>query len=52
MNLLLDTHMLIWAASMRERLSSAASKLMEQPEHHLNSSAPSLWEITIKRGLG
>ena len=52
MNLLLDTHLLIWAASMRERLSSAASKIMEQPEHQLHSSAPSLWEITIKRGLG
>ena len=52
MNLLLDTHLLIWAASMPERLSSAASKLMDQPEHQLHFSALSLWEITIKRGLG
>ena len=52
MNLLLDTHLLILAASMHERLSRAASKLMEQPEHQLHFSALSLWEITIKRGLG
>ena len=25
---------------------------MEQPEHQLHFSALSLWEITIKRGLG
>ena len=52
MNLLLDTHLLIWAASMPERLSSAAFKLMEQPQHQLHFSALSLWKITIKRGLG
>ena len=52
MNLLLDTHLLILAASMPERLSSATSKLIEQPEHQLYFSALSLWEITIKRGLG
>ena len=52
MNLLLDTHLLIWAASMPERLSSAVSKLMEQPENQLYFSALSLWVITIKLGLG
>ena len=52
MNLLLDTHLLIWAASMSERLSNVAFKLMEQPEHQPHFSALSLSEITIKRGLG
>ena len=37
---------------MPKRLSSTASKLMEQPEHQLYFSALSLWEITIKPGLG
>ena len=50
MNLLLDTHLLIWAASMPERLSSAAFKLMEQPQHQFHFSALSLWEIKLKRG--
>ena len=52
MNLLLDTHLLIWAASMPERLSSAVSKLMEQPENQLYFSALSLWEITINLAWG
>ena len=52
MNLLLDTHLLIWAASIPERLSSAASKLMEQPAHQPHLIVLSQWEITIKRRLG
>ena len=52
MNLLLDTLLLIWAASMPERLSSAAFKLMEQPQHQFHFSGLSLWEIKLKRGLG
>ena len=52
MHLLLGTHLLIWTASMPERLSSAAFKLMEQPQHQLHFSALSLWEITIIRYLG
>ena len=52
MNLLLDTHLLIWAASMPERLSSAAFKLMEQPQHQFHFSGLSLWEIKLKRGPG
>ena len=37
---------------MPERLSSAAFKLMEQPQHQLHFSALSLRKITIKRYLG
>jgi PIN domain nuclease of toxin-antitoxin system len=50
--LLLDTHLLLWAASTPKRLSSAARKAIESPDHSLFFSAASLWEITIKRGLG
>ena len=52
MRLLLDTHLLLWAASTPKRLSSAARKAIESPDHNLFFSAASLWEITIKRGLG
>ena len=52
MNLLMDTHLLIWTASVPERLSNAASKLMEQPERLLHFSALNLREFTIKRRLG
>lgn len=52
MKLLLDTHLLLWAAGSPERLSPAARALLEDPENELLFSAASLWEIAIKRGLG
>lgn len=51
MHLLLDTHVLLWAAGVPERLSDRARALIEDPENHPLFSAASLWEITIKRGL-
>jgi PIN domain nuclease of toxin-antitoxin system len=50
--LLLDTHLLLWAAGAPERLSALARKLLRAPEHALVFSAASLWEIAIKQGLG
>lgn len=52
MKLLLDTHLLLWAAGMVERLSPAANALIENRDNELWFSAASLWEIAIKRGLG
>ena len=52
MKLLLDTHLLLWAAGEPHRLSSEARQLIENPEHELFFSAASLWEVAIKRGLG
>ena len=52
MNLLLDTHLLIWAASTPERLSSEALSLMQNANYQLYFSAVNFWEISIKRGLG
>ncbi|MBT9540137.1 type II toxin-antitoxin system VapC family toxin [Thiobacillus sp.] len=52
MKLLLDTHLLLWAAGSPERLPLAARPLLEAPENQLLFSAASLWEIAIKRGLG
>ena len=52
MNLLLDTHLLIWAASTPERLSSEALSLLQNANYQLYFSAVNLWEISIKRGLG
>lgn len=52
MKLLLDTHLLLWAASDPDRLSPAALALIEDPDNSLMFSAASLWEITIKQGLG
>jgi PIN domain nuclease of toxin-antitoxin system len=52
MKLLLDTHLLLWAAGQPARLSRAAHRLMNDSRNELIFSAASLWEIGIKRGLG
>lgn len=52
MKLLLDTHLLLWAASEPERLSARAKAYFEDAEHELLFSAASIWEVAIKSGLG
>lgn len=52
MRLLLDTHLLIWAASAPEQLSGRARDLIENIDNQPWFSAASLWEIAIKAGLG
>jgi PIN domain nuclease of toxin-antitoxin system len=50
--LLLDTHILLWAAGHPEKLSDSARTLLRSPENVLFFSVASIWEIVIKRGLG
>jgi PIN domain nuclease of toxin-antitoxin system len=52
MKLLLDTHLLLWAAGEPKRLSKRARTLIDNPDNELLFSAASLWEVAIKRGLG
>lgn len=52
MKLLVDTHLLLCAVALPERLSAAALGLLADPDNQLLFSAASLWEITIKHGLG
>lgn len=52
MRLLLDTHVLIWAADSPEMLSKATRDCLNDLNHTLYFSVASLWEINIKRGLG
>jgi len=52
MKLLLDTHVLLWAAGEPQRLSAKARKLLLDPHHELLFSAASMWEIAIKSTLG
>lgn len=52
MKLLLDTHLLLWAAGQPESLSGAARSLMADPDNVLLFSAASIWEVAIKHGLG
>ena len=52
MNLLLDSHVLIWAAEDSSRLPDVASALMNDPSNELYVSAATIWELAIKNGLG
>ena len=52
MKLLLDTHLLLWAAGDPNRLSREARRLVDNPKNELLFSVASLWEVAIKRGLG
>ncbi len=52
MKLLLDTHLLLWAAGEPQRLSKQGRRLIDNPHNELLFSAASLWEVAIKRGLG
>jgi PIN domain nuclease of toxin-antitoxin system len=52
MRLLLDTHLLLWAAGTPEALSIAAHELIEDKHNELHFSPASLWDISIKNALG
>jgi len=52
MKLLLDTHVLLWAAGEPQRLSKQARRMIDNPDNELLFSAASLWEVAIKRSLG
>ncbi|HLY89443.1 MAG TPA: type II toxin-antitoxin system VapC family toxin [Acetobacteraceae bacterium] len=52
MKLLIDTHLLLWAASAPDKLPAAARDLIDDSENSLLFSVASIWEVAIKRGLG
>jgi PIN domain nuclease of toxin-antitoxin system len=52
LKLLLDTHLLLWAAGQPQHLSKAARSLIDDTENELLFSAASLWEVAIKSTLG
>ena len=52
MNLLLDTHLILWVAGQPERLPTAAQTMLTDTNNQLFFSSVSLWEVSIKRNLG
>ena len=52
MTVLLDTHVLLWAAGFPDRLSRGTRDLIDDDETELLYSAASIWEVAIKSGLG
>ncbi len=52
MNLLLDTHALIWAANEPKKLPDVVRSAIEDPENQIWISAVSAIEVTIKFRIG
>ncbi|MGV7210838.1 type II toxin-antitoxin system VapC family toxin [Oxalobacteraceae bacterium A2-2] len=52
MKILLDTHLLLWAANQPSRLPAAAAVLINDPKNELMFSAASIWEVAIKSSQG
>lgn len=52
MNLLLDTHVALWAIADSDRLPARARELIAAPTTTVWISAATLWEIAIKHALG
>jgi PIN domain nuclease of toxin-antitoxin system len=52
MNLLLDTHVLIWSVQNSPRLGTVARNALIDPSSRLWVSAASIWEISIKVAIG
>jgi PIN domain nuclease of toxin-antitoxin system len=52
MRLLLDTHIALWAITDSPALPAEARRLILAPHNEIYVSAASVWEISIKHGLG
>ncbi len=52
MNILLDTHVALWAITDSPKLPKKARELIESPKSSVWISAATVWEIAIKHGLG
>lgn len=52
MKLLLDTHVVLWAAADAERLSLETREAIEDGANEVLVSAVTAWEIAIKQSLG
>jgi PIN domain nuclease of toxin-antitoxin system len=52
MRLLLDTHIALWAITDNPNLSEKARKYILSPKNEIYVSTASVWEISIKHGLG
>ncbi len=52
MNLLLDTHIALWAITDSQKLSKQARDLIASPKTTIWVSAANIWEIAIKYSLG
>jgi len=51
MNILIDTHTLLWFLNDSDQLSTKAKRIIENPANNISVSIASFWEISIKLSL-
>jgi PIN domain nuclease of toxin-antitoxin system len=51
-NILLDTHILIWWATNDKQLTQEARALISHPENEVFISSINIWEVAIKHSKG
>ena len=52
MNILLDTHIILWWLANDSHLSNASREIIANTKNSIYVSAASAWEISIKKSLG
>ena len=52
MKYLLDTHTLLWSIGKSRKLSAKVRGILKDTAHEIYISSASLWEISLKYGLG
>lgn len=52
MQLLVDTHLLLWSVAASKKLPPTAREMLTDPANDVFYSAASVWEIAVKSGLG
>lgn len=51
MKVLLDTHLLIWAANSPKRIPAETRQFIDDERNEIYFSVASIWEVAIKRSL-
>ena len=52
MNLLIDTHILLWWLGQQEKLSENIIRTIENTRNNVFISSAAIWEIVIKKQIG
>ena len=52
MQYILDTHAFIWVLTNPKKLTDKTKKLISLPHHNIYISIVSIWEISLKFGIG
>lgn len=52
MNVLIDTHILLWSLANTKKLNTQEKKILVSPQTSIYVSAVSLWEISLKYSIG